>query len=135
VQSPCNSLIEDYTTDKGDISSIQCKMSLRGRKSIRKVDGLNLIFHASYVPALTPRLNSTEPSLQLSKNIALFAICLIYVVYRCHQQRDGDRPQVFEVYHLYIECTVLRTEEILWHPCLYIPWRRHFTVYRNSEFF
>jgi hypothetical protein len=46
VQSLCNPHIEDYTQifyiiDKGDIPSIQCKMSPRGPKSIRKVDGLS----------------------------------------------------------------------------------------------
>jgi hypothetical protein len=35
VPTPCNPLIEDYTEifymiDEGDITSIQCKMSLRG---------------------------------------------------------------------------------------------------------
>jgi hypothetical protein len=35
---------------------------------MRKVDGLSLIFIDFYVPALTPRLNSTETSLQLSEN-------------------------------------------------------------------
>jgi hypothetical protein len=49
VQSPCNPLIEDYTKifymiDKGDIVSIQCKMILRGPKSMRKVDSLSLNF-------------------------------------------------------------------------------------------
>jgi hypothetical protein len=49
VQSPCNPLIEDYTEilymiDKGDIPPIQCKMSLRGPRSMRKVDGPSLIF-------------------------------------------------------------------------------------------
>jgi hypothetical protein len=39
---------------------------------MRKVDCLSLIFIDFYVPALTPRLNSTEPSLQLSENITLF---------------------------------------------------------------
>jgi hypothetical protein len=63
VQSPCNPLIEDYTeifymTDAGDIPSIQCKMSLTGPKSTRKVDGLNLIFTDFYVPALTFASNS-----------------------------------------------------------------------------
>jgi hypothetical protein len=38
--------------DKGDIPSIQCKMSLGGPKSMRKVDGLSLIFIDFYVPAL-----------------------------------------------------------------------------------
>jgi hypothetical protein len=46
VQPPCNPLIEDYTEifykiDKGDILSIQCKMSLSLPKSMRKVDGLS----------------------------------------------------------------------------------------------
>jgi hypothetical protein len=62
---------------EGDIPSIQCKMSLRGPKSIRKVDDVNLIDIDFYVPTLTPRLNSTETTLQLSENIALFAVCRI----------------------------------------------------------
>jgi hypothetical protein len=61
VQSPCNPLVEDYTQifymiSKGDIPSIQCKMSPKEPKSMRKVDGLNLIFNDFYVP----RLSSTE---------------------------------------------------------------------------
>jgi hypothetical protein len=80
MQSPCNPLIEDYIQifymiDEGDIPFIECKMSLRGPKYIRKVDGLSLIFIDFYVPAVTPRLNSTEASLQLSENITLFAVC------------------------------------------------------------
>jgi hypothetical protein len=43
VQSPCNPLSEDYAKifnmiDEGDIPSVECKMSLRGPKSVRKVD-------------------------------------------------------------------------------------------------
>jgi hypothetical protein len=64
--------------DKRDIPSIQCKMRLKGLKSMRKVDGLNLIFIEFYVPALTPCLNSTECSLQLYENITFFAVCRIY---------------------------------------------------------
>jgi hypothetical protein len=64
--------------DEGDIQSIQCKMSLRGPESMTKVDGLSLIFIDFYVSQLTPRLNSTETSLQLSENITLFAVCHIY---------------------------------------------------------
>jgi hypothetical protein len=41
---------------------------------MRKVDGLSVIFIEFYVPALTPRLNSIKTSLQLSKNITLFAV-------------------------------------------------------------
>jgi hypothetical protein len=65
-------------TDERDIPSIQCKMSLRETKSLRKTDVLSLIFIDLYVPALTPRLSSTETSLQLSENITLFAIYRIY---------------------------------------------------------
>jgi hypothetical protein len=79
VQAPCNPLVEYYTEmfciiDKGDLPSIQCKMSLRGPKSMRKVDGLSLIFSDLYVQVLTPHLNSTETTLQLSENITLFAV-------------------------------------------------------------
>jgi hypothetical protein len=46
VQSSCSPLIEDYTEIfhmimEGDIPSIQCKMSFRGPKCVRKVDGLS----------------------------------------------------------------------------------------------
>jgi hypothetical protein len=50
--------------DKRDISSIQCKTSLRGPKFMRKVDGLSLIFIDFYVQAITPRLNDIETTLQ-----------------------------------------------------------------------
>jgi hypothetical protein len=67
VQFP---LIEDYTQifymfDKGDIPSIQCKMSLRGPRSVRKVYELSAISIDFYIPALTQRFSSTETSLQL----------------------------------------------------------------------
>jgi hypothetical protein len=73
VQSPYNPLIEVYTEifymiDEGDVPSVQCKMSLSGAKSMRKFDGLGLIFIEFYVPALTPCLNSIETSLQLSES-------------------------------------------------------------------
>jgi hypothetical protein len=61
--------------DEGDIRSVQCKISLRGPKCMRKVDGLSLTDF--YVAALTPRLNITETSLQLFENITLFAVCHI----------------------------------------------------------
>jgi hypothetical protein len=41
-----------YMIDEGDIPSVQCKMSLRGPKSARKVDGLGLIFIDFYVPGM-----------------------------------------------------------------------------------
>jgi hypothetical protein len=49
-------------TDEGDIPSIQCKMSLRGPKSMIKVDDLGLNLIDFYVPALTQRLNRWLPS-------------------------------------------------------------------------
>jgi hypothetical protein len=52
--------------DKGDIQFIQYKMSLKGPESMKKVGDLSFIFIDFYVPALTPLLNSTEVSLQLS---------------------------------------------------------------------
>jgi hypothetical protein len=45
---------------------------------MRKMDGLSLIFIDFCVPEHAPRLNNTEPSLQLSENITLFAVCGIY---------------------------------------------------------
>jgi hypothetical protein len=45
---------------------------------MRKLDATSLIFIGIYALALTPRLNSTETSLQLSENITLFEICRIY---------------------------------------------------------
>jgi hypothetical protein len=46
--------------DEGDVPSIQCKTSLREPAFMRKEDLLNLIFVVFYVPALTPRLSSTD---------------------------------------------------------------------------
>jgi hypothetical protein len=79
VQSPCNPLFVDYTyifylIDKWDLPSVQCKMSLRGSKSMRQVGGLSLTVIDFYVSGLTPRLNSTETSLQLSESITLFEL-------------------------------------------------------------
>jgi hypothetical protein len=53
--------------DKAGIPYIQCKMSLGGPKSMRKMIGLSLISIDFYVPALTSRLKSTETALQLSE--------------------------------------------------------------------
>jgi hypothetical protein len=78
VQS-CNPLIEDYIEifymiDEGDIASIQCKMTLREPKSMRKVDGPSLIFIDFNITMLRSRLSSIETSPMLSENITLFAI-------------------------------------------------------------
>jgi hypothetical protein len=95
-------------------------MSFGGPKSMRKVDGLNLIFIEFYVPLLTSRFNCTETSLQISEN-------------RSNQQRDLDKHHVFGAYHLYI-ITILGTGRKLVAPCLYIRWHRYFTFDWNSEF-
>jgi hypothetical protein len=63
--------------DEGDIPFIQCKMSLKGPKPMRKVDDLRFIFINFYAPVRTPGLNSAETSLQLSENITAFAVCRI----------------------------------------------------------
>jgi hypothetical protein len=63
---------------KGDVSFIQCKLGLGRPNWMRKVGGLSLIFIDFYVAALTPRVNSTEISLQISENILIFAVCGIY---------------------------------------------------------
>jgi hypothetical protein len=83
VQSLCNPLNEDYSQifyiiGKGVILSIHCKMSLRQPKSMRKVNGVSLIFIDFYVPVLTPHLSSNITSLLLSENITLFAVCVMY---------------------------------------------------------
>jgi hypothetical protein len=63
--------------DEGDIPSIECKMSHRGPKSMRKVDGLSLNFINFYFPAFIPRLNIIKTSLQLSDKRIFFAVCRI----------------------------------------------------------
>jgi hypothetical protein len=50
-----------YMIDEGDVPSVQCNMNLNG--SVREIDGFSLIFIDVSIPALTPRLNSTETSL------------------------------------------------------------------------
>jgi hypothetical protein len=83
VQSAFNPFIKDYTEifymiEEGGVLSIQCKMGLRGPKSMGKLDVLNIILIDFYVPVLTPRLSRSETSLQLSEIITHFAVCRIY---------------------------------------------------------
>jgi hypothetical protein len=67
---------EDYKifcmTDEGHIPFIQCRISLRWNKSMRKVDSLSFVSIDSYVPAFKVRPKRTEISLQLSENIDPF---------------------------------------------------------------
>jgi hypothetical protein len=55
---------------------------------MRKVDGLRLIYNDFDAPALTPRLNSTETSLQLPEKIILFAVCRMYTSVISKNPRD-----------------------------------------------
>jgi hypothetical protein len=107
--------------DKGHILPVQCKMNLSGPKSMRKVNDLRLIFTDFYVPALTPRLNGTETSLQLSENMTLFAVCHLHTGVISKESWIDTR------------CLGRGQDGTLWRPCLYITWRRHFTFDRNSE--
>jgi hypothetical protein len=121
VQFPCNPRIEDYTdifyvVDKGDIPSIQYKTSLTGPKSTRKVDDLSLILIDFYVPALTPRLSNTEPSLQLSENITLFAICRIFTGVINKETEIDPRCLGRIIYIQTVQCG--GQDRTLWYPCL-----------------
>jgi hypothetical protein len=68
---------------------------------MRKVDGPSLIFIDFYVSALTPRLNSTETSLQLSDNITLFEVCRIYTVFT-NQETLRDTRCLGRIIYIYI---------------------------------
>jgi hypothetical protein len=82
-------------TDAGDIPSIQCKMSLR------KVDGLNLIFIDFYVPALTIASNSS------SIVSCVFVVAETYLSSRClatdhvvmsqyfHKHRNKNKCKIY----------------------------------------
>jgi hypothetical protein len=80
---------------------------------MRKVGDLSLIFIDFYVSALTPRLNGTETSLQLSENINLFAVCYIYIYTSIYIYTEG---RIIYIYN--VKCG--RQDGTLWHPCLYI---------------
>jgi hypothetical protein len=79
VLSPCNPLIEDYTeifymTDEGDVPSIQCKMSLRGPKCMRKVDGLRSL-DSQWSPLYRLDANSMENTASNSSSIVVCICC------------------------------------------------------------
>jgi len=83
MKSPCNFSIKNYTEIfynfyKEDVPSYQCGTSLDRSMTTGEADGLSLILIDLHVPALTPRLHSIKAALQLSQNVALFAICCIY---------------------------------------------------------
>jgi hypothetical protein len=68
-----------YMFHKGDVPSIQCKMSLRAPKNMRKVDDMSLIFIDCCVLVFTPRLSSAETSLQLYENVTVVTVCHMLV--------------------------------------------------------
>jgi hypothetical protein len=63
---------------EGNIPSIHCKMSLRGPKCMRKVDGLSLILIDFYVQC-SHHVSIAQTLLQFSENITLFVVCHIYI--------------------------------------------------------
>jgi hypothetical protein len=98
--------------NEGDISSISYKRSLRGSKSMNKVDGLSLMFIDFCVPALTPRLSSSEISLQLSeKRVFFIRYCIataVLVHFDVSVQPRGYMPQEYSFYLCLL--TTLRTK-------------------------
>jgi hypothetical protein len=70
MQSPCNFLVKHYSGEfyviyEGNVTSVLCEMNLRWSKSIREVDGPSFILIDFNIPALSPRLSSTQSPLKL----------------------------------------------------------------------
>jgi hypothetical protein len=110
-------------------------MSLRGPKSMRKVDGLIVIFIDLYIPVLTRRLCSTETLLQLSENINLLVVCRICTrVY--HQQRDIDTRCLgcIILLYIYIYCTIWGIGQNLVAPLLVYPQAKTFHFLPRQNF-
>jgi hypothetical protein len=90
MQSPCNPFIEDYAEifymiDKGDIPSIQCKVSLRGPKSMREADGLSLIFNNFYVPGADSHYIASEQTLKKTSLPTFLVLLHEYLLpWSCH---------------------------------------------------
>jgi hypothetical protein len=95
--------------------------SSRSRRQVRK-----LLVTASYVPALTPRLQLSEVALQFAENITFFAICRICM--HVISKKAGWTPRVSGDVVCVCELGD-RTE-----PCCYIPERRHFAFNRTPNF-
>jgi hypothetical protein len=77
-------------------------MNLGEPKSVRTIDGLSLIFNDLYVPVLTPRLNRTETSLQLSLR------SVVYILLTTHFQlvpRSRKRGSIHPLLHTFSSCT------------------------------
>jgi hypothetical protein len=91
---------------------------------MRRVDGLILIFISFYVSVLTPRLNSTDISLQLP----------VAYIQMSSANRPRETPGVsgLSFIHTYI-VQYGGQDRILWHARLYIPRSRNFTFDQDSE--
>jgi hypothetical protein len=63
---------------------------------------MSLIFIDFYVPLLTPHLNSTENSLQLSDNITLFVACCIYTDVISKETYQTDTKCLGYIIYIYI---------------------------------
>jgi hypothetical protein len=86
---------------KGDVPSIHLKISSKGLKFMKKVDGLRLLFINIYDQAFTSRLNSTDTSLQISENITPFADRLYDLVVRVPGYRSrgpGFDSRLYQIF-------------------------------------
>jgi hypothetical protein len=72
-----------------------------------------------------------QTSLQLSDNITLFVVCP--PIYTGVISKETSKYQVLGriIYIHTVQCG--GQDGTLWHPCLYIPLRRHYTFDRDSE--
>jgi hypothetical protein len=64
-----------YTIYKWDIPSIERKKRIRRSISTSEVDRTSLVFIDFNIPVFTPGRHRVEPTLDLSQNIALLAVC------------------------------------------------------------
>jgi hypothetical protein len=91
VQSSCNILIEVFHDSRREFSIYSVQDEPQGTWVYEESR-----WHESSVPALTPLLDSSETSLQLSENIILLAICRIYTgdisLYTLYSVGDRTEP-------------------------------------------
>jgi hypothetical protein len=63
---------------KGNVLSCQCKMKLHRHMPTREIDGWSLVSIDCNISLLTPRRCWRKASLQLSRNITLIAVGVLY---------------------------------------------------------